>query len=475
MKASVGFPQRRTRMTPLQERSTNVVTKHQTWSEIDKRNSKQSRRNHCPGYYEKRLTSPRMNQLARNVYAVDFFFMIVFFGISSIYILIIFEGNGKKLGMSQMGLGESGFVGKTAKSIGAIHPKQYFEESFQDAPQFLPLNEHEVTFSLAIALSEKELNMLSHHCKRWGIAAPISIAVWTNLSPEEVMETIQSFKYNQCEADQLTIATLSTNDEPSSALPSYPSYQLRNLAIQGIQTTHVISLDIQMWTSSDLYETLNTPSIVQQLAENPRLAIVLPAFEMDVTKCSSHQDCIRKVPLSFESLVIKLSQKEATIMDPLDFSRQGSTIYRSWVKQGYGNLFDIGCVSSSYYEPVLAVRYCESLPPFQEVLQVKKEKDGIIGKDDLKSTWLLHMLRLGYSLKQLGGAFVIDVPSEDDQPTRNIDSTRNGDDESFGSSLRKATRDYTRADFIEWLNHSIPDNRSVQKCDDFDLHEDKSA
>jgi len=418
-----------------------------------------------------------------------FFSILVLFGIAGMYIHI-FDSHSESPSVLRM-LSVNSVINKNMDNyengVEVVHPKKHFEESFQDAPKCRPLGEHEVTFSLAIALPENQISMLSHHCKQWGVAAPISIAVWTDLSPEEVMKKILSFKYNECRAEQMTIATLSTYHEHPTTYIEYPLYKLRNLAIQGIQTTHVISLDIYIWASVDLYETLNTPSIVQELSKNSHLAIVLPAFEVKNKKCSSHKKCIKHIPATFESLVMKLSEKSVDLMDPLDFSRQGSTQYRSWIKQTYGQLVDINCVSSNYYEPFLAVRYCEDLPPFQEVLKAeengmgKLDKDG--AKDDLTSAWILHLLRLGYSLKQVGGIFVINKPSDDDQSPMNKDTTQIGkgantnvlSSKTGGSHLRKTNRSRSRAEFIRWLHQNIPDYRVVQKCDDFEASEDPLA
>ena len=291
------------------------------------------------------------------------------------------------------------------------------------------------------------------------------------------MKKIQSFKYNECREEQMTIATLSSNHEFSESSVNYPLHRLRNLAIQGVQTTHVVPLDIRMWPSVELYETLNTPSVVRELSKNPHLAIVLPSFEVDMKKCSSHKKCIKHIPPTFESLVMKLSDKSVDVMDPLDNSRQGSTLYRSWVKQSNGELVDIDCVSSNYYEPFLAVRYCESLPPFQEVFRVEADDtdEGLeVGtKDDLTSTWTLHLLRIGYSLKQIGGAFLVNIPREKKANTGPDTSGDAVGSKSRVSHLRKTNHQvHRRADFVQWLGRTIPDRRVVQKCDDFEASED---
>jgi hypothetical protein len=405
---------------------------------------------------------------------VDIFVVAFLFGIASLYMFTLEEDIVGSNQADASSLIHTSFMNGTGKDndndndndngMGAsiiATTKKNFENSIEDAPSCRPLDEHEVTFSLAIALSsENDLSMISHHCKRWGISAPISIAVWTSLSPAGVMEKIRSFKYNACQPEQMTIATLSPFDEQKLATDNNPPInQLRNLAMQGIQTSHVISLDVGMWESVDLYETLNTPLVIRSLSQDPKLAIVIPAFEVNIESYSSRKECMRNIPSSFDGLIIQLGEKRVSPKDPLHFSRHGSTQYRSWVKQAYGELIDIDCVSSDGYEPFIAVRYCEGLPPFQEVF----------GASDMISAWITHVLRLGYSLKQVGGAFVVDLPI----------SNGNGKEDSsekIDTYLRKTNEKDIRSDVFQWLDTNIPDHRRVQNCDDFEeVSEDETA
>jgi hypothetical protein len=458
--------------------------------------------------------------MARSVNVVDFLAVLMLFSMATTYMLLFDGGesleisDGLSMSMPTRKLSTSDIVARAspqydgdndnnANGMDTIPVKENYEQFHENAPVCRPLEDHEVTFGLAIALSEKDISMVSHHCKRWGISAPISIAVWTRLSPEEVMTKLQSFPYNECQPQQMAIATLSPASHghyPGAAAAStstsdkntYPLNQMRNLAIMGIQTTHAVYLDVEMWTSVDLYDTLHTPSVVNELAKNPKLAIVLPSFEVDTEHCSSRKKCLRNVPTSFESLVVQLSEKSVGIMDPRDIALQGSTLYRSWVKQEQGELVDIDCVSSEYYEPFLAVRYCEGLPPFQEVLRhdendddnnnndVMTEDEKEDAKHDLMSTWIIHLLRLGFNLKQVGGGFVVNLPAsiepkrdDDADATTNNNNTEKNNAGSKAAvrhlrKTKKRKRKFTRHEFLEWLDQTVPDQRSVQRCDYFE-------
>jgi len=73
----------------------------------------------------------------------------------------------------------------------------------------------------------------------------------------------------------MTIVTLSPIDLLSRD-DNVSINQLQNLAVQGIQATHAIALDIHMWESVDIYETLNTPIVLRELSKDNQLAIVIP-------------------------------------------------------------------------------------------------------------------------------------------------------------------------------------------------------
>jgi hypothetical protein len=498
----------KTMMTPLRERNSNGVVPTQR-RYADKRGSKppsqslpRNNGTSVSGLNPRdRSTSFRISKMARSIKVIDLLTVLVLFSMATTYMLHFDGGrsleisNGLEMSMSmptrklstsdisdRISPRYDGDNVNTANELDIIPVKENYEQFHETAPACRPLEDHEVTFGLAIALSENEISMVSHHCKQWGISAPISIAVWTHLSPEEVMTKMRSFQYNECQPQQMTIATLSPASQGHSreaADNTYPLNQLRNLAITGIQTTHVVYLGIEMWASIDLYDTLHTPSVVKELAKNPKLAIVLPSFEVDTQKCPSHSKCFRNIPTTFESLVVQLSERSVGIMSPRDIDLHGSTLYRSWIKQEQGELIGIDCVSSEYYEPFLAVRYCEGLPPFQEVLRhdgnnsnnndaamTEDEKED--AKHDLMSTWIIHLLRLGYNLKQVGGGFVVNLPPASIELKRDDDAASNININTV-HHLRKTKqreRKFTRHEFLEWLDETVPDQRSVQRCDD---------
>lgn len=343
-----------------------------------------------------------------------------------------------------------------------------FETSLQsqapDIPACQVVEPDEVTFTLALHLSDNRLWMLQHHCELWGVSAPISIALWTNIDEDEIMEKL---KLMGCNPEYIHLQTLSPEDH---SVAEYPINQLRNMALRGaVTTSHVLLLDVDFWESADLFDTLNSPFVRKALAGDPKLALVVPAFETQDLNCGTSSKCRSQqlywMPRDFEDLVISLGSNKALPYDPTNFSRQGSTNYRRWMKQDTGELEEISCVSSNQYQPYMVVRLCDGLPPFQQ---------RFIGHGRNNMAWMLHIRRLGYRLQQVGGCFVTHFPHMSSQAQ--LEWEKQPDTESSGINLLKYLRGRTDTTFLEfkkWLETNVEDASRVTVCEDF--NDDESS
>jgi hypothetical protein len=291
-----------------------------------------------------------------------------------------------------------------ALDITALEVPKEFEFSLPGAPVCEELKQEEVAYTLALHMSDTRLWMMQQHCALWGESAPISIAIWTSIGEEEILETLRSVG---CRVDYITIGIIPSD---SMSLVDYPINTLRNLALSGVATSHALVLDVDMFPSIDLFDTLNLPSVREALSNDPKLAVVVPAFQTEDLNCGSSSACLHRhlywLPRDFEDLVIGLSTSKILPYDPTHFSRQGSTNYRGWMKQAHGELVDIPCVSSNQYQPYLVVRLCNHLPPFQP---------RFVGYGGNNMAWTMQLRRVGYRLQQVGGSFVAHFPHPDSQ------------------------------------------------------------
>lgn len=89
------------------------------------------------------------------------------------------------------------------------------------------------------------------------------------------------------------------------------------------------------------------------------------------------------------------------IFDPTNRGGHGSTLYKQWIRQETASLMEIPCLKSHRYEPFVVVRLCSDLPPFPA---------PFTGYGKNKLAWMMHVIRNGYTLSQVGGAFVVHYP-----------------------------------------------------------------
>ena len=333
-----------------------------------------------------------------------------------------------------------------------------FQFALPNTPACDAVHPQEVAYTLALQLSDTRLWMMRQHCALWGETAPISIAIWTSMDTSEVQENLKTLG---CKLEYITLNTLSSEKQ---TLADYPINQLRNLALSGVATSHALVLDVDMLPSIDLFDTLNIPGVRDALSKDPKLAVVIPAFQTQDLKCGTTTKCRSRhlywMPKDFEDLVIGLSSSKILPYDPTHFSRQGSTNYRKWMQQTHGELADIPCVSSNQYQPYVVVRLCHHLPPFQ---------DRFVGYGGNNMAWTMHLRRVGYRLQQLGGSFITHFPHQSSMAKMEVE---NGQDMNEHAAVD--LNDHVRArteralkEFSQWLHLNVDEASRVDKCDDF--------
>lgn len=251
----------------------------------------------------------------------------------------------------------------------------HFQQEQHMAPSCsTPIHSSNITFTLVTQVSEDRLWMLTQHCHRW--AGPISAAVFTDYSADKIQQiiTTENGAYGRCQQGQVTVATLVKAGIPDG---EYPVNALRNLALRGVQTTHLFYADVDFWSSEDLYDTLQSTQVTERLSTDPKLALVIPAFQMN-RHCDDHgvtRDAsilcrlsnMDSMPQTKQNIIDMVHASNVSAFDPTNKGGHGSTRYAEWYLQHQGEIYDIPCISSNRYEPYVAVRYCQFLPPFQEV------------------------------------------------------------------------------------------------------------
>ena len=352
-------------------------------------------------------------------------------------------------------------------------PKPEFQLKLADAPPCTELQPADISYTLVTQLSTDRLWMMGQHCHRWGLDGPISVVVYTDETPQSIADQMVA---QGCRRDQLTVQTLSTK---RYAPTEYPVNTMRNMALAAVKTSHVMYADVDFWEAERLREVLEMDSVREEFAKDHKLAAVVPAFQI-MRQCKEYRDCreenLAKMPNTAEEMMDLVKNAQAGAFDPTNRGGHGSTSYGAWYLQKEGEMYDIPCFKSKRYEPYLAFRYCEDLPPFQE-------KFTGYGKNKL--TWVMQMRRMGWDFVQLGQIFLVHYPHLDstsrlewDQGPDKIQDPVKLKDGSVRRREPKEVQDvdwsqYQRGqvdqlyvDFRHWLENDLPDNARVQACKD---------
>jgi hypothetical protein len=356
-----------------------------------------------------------------------------------------------------------------------------FEIHSSSAPLCTPLSDvQDISYTLVTQLSQDRLWMMEHHCERY--PRLMSIAVWTNNTLLEITNELLAMK---CDLDLVQVQIL---DARHMAYNDYPVNQLRNLALMNIKTTHIVYIDVDFWTSDGMYDILIGPNATNALLENRKQALVIPAFQL-FRQCAEWKDCREEnlpyMPYSIDELLDMFRNKRGHKFDPFNAGGHGSTLYKDWLLQEDGTLVKIPCLKSNRYEPFLVIRYCRDLPPFQEAFS---------GYGKNKMTWMMQLIRSGYILSQVGGAFVVHYPHLDSESRQHWNKApdqlkvfKENDKEHLSPQVRKPNETDRYLDFTSykrgqvdqlfvkyrrWLQEQVPDESKISLCED---HQDDDS
>ena len=318
----------------------------------------------------------------------------------------------------------------------------------------------DITYTLVTQLDFDRLWTMRHNCPRWGLKKPLSIAVFTTRTKKDIMKRLVGMG---CAASQFEhegdpfggLAVLSPNFYDDD---EYPVNKLRNMALSRVKTSHVMYVDADFFVSIGLWKGLMSMTIRSAFANDPKLAVVIPAFQMK-RQCKGFVDCrndnLDVIPVHTKKIMECLEAEGCSMFDPKNAGGHGSTDYEQWLTQKKKTLVSIKCIKSYRYEPYLAFRLCDELPPFQEIFT---------GYGKNKLAWFMQLRREGYIVKQLGGEFVIHYPHLSSKARKSWDKTPKEMKEGASAkdlkgkvdfaSYRRGQVDKTFVDFREWLRET---------------------
>mmetsp|Transcript_101485 Transcript_101485/g.152028 ORF Transcript_101485/g.152028 Transcript_101485/m.152028 type:complete len:466 (+) Transcript_101485:94-1491(+) len=345
--------------------------------------------------------------------------------------------------------------------------KTFFHKHSEGAPVCSAMDPKNITYTLVTQMSIDRFWLANRHCRRW--KGPISMAVVTGRqSSEDLMRRLQE---KGCDTSLITIEAV------QNIHSEYAVNTLRNMAIRNVKTSHFVYVDIDFWVSANLHDVLYMESVRDALAEDPKLALVLPAFALAKDYRCEDKDCTDQVkemmPMHPEQLYALQNETVETaehkfvpqvtafdeLVNPLGHN---TTLYADWYDQTLGSLHPIPCFQSGKYEPYLVVRYCRDMPPFQE---------DFTGYGKNKVEWIWHLRRVGYIFKQVGQVFVIHYPHKTSRAKRAWDKQSKkyklfGNVSSDLATYKRAQMDEIYVRFRNWLSRMKTPVRTP-RCEDW--------
>ena len=227
-----------------------------------------------------------------------------------------------------------------------------------------------------------------------------------------------------------------------------------------------VYLDVDFWPGNETYEILMDENARSWLSTDKFLALVIPAFQIN-RQCREYKDCksenMEKMPHQFQDVeaLRKGDHQEIFMFDPTNYGGHGSTLYDNWFEMGSGDLLDLPCYKNNRYEPYVAVRYCDDLPPYQEQFS---------GYGKNKVSQAMHMRRSGYVYSLVGQAWLVHYPHLDSKSR----VAWNGYDnvENFRDTKRGHV-DKLFVEFKRWLENELPDLAKIHQCENFQNDDSK--
>lgn len=350
--------------------------------------------------------------------------------------------------------GDSSYTPRTVHNIG-LYP---------DTSSCSKYDGQSTNTSLVLSATLNRAWIIQEHCRRWKgpIIAVIAVSPPTATNTTTGGSEVDELTSNRIEAavaswvggcPQLDLSFYEL--DPVETQPGmYPVNKLRNIALDFVQTSHSLLIDIDFIPSYRLDETIRSAiherrqqrsmfnsSAAETLAPEEEEAIVVPAFERFLDnknplgeQCKTAAACQEAlleenstfIPKTFEELHDCVDRKDCRVFQDMRwFPSHSSTPYEQWFKgNGYElagterKMISVKCLKHRDWEPYLVVRWCggsslssasyssslgsRPLPPYYD--------ERFHGYGSNKIQWVYHLEEMGYHFPVLPGGFLVHNP-----------------------------------------------------------------
>jgi glycosyltransferase-like protein LARGE len=212
---------------------------------------------------------------------------------------------------------------------------------------------------------------LKELCRIW--AGPISVAIY--VAPDMLVNASAQVASSACGPKMRTFYYVGNDPD------RYPFNALRNKARQGISTSHLFNIDIDLWPSHATYGTV-LRLLREPWALSRKTALVVPILATNIPYTS-------RIPLTVEAIGPCVINRHCFSFDGLPSiipDHQLTTNYPEWFKRSTApalaeqSVYKIPCFDTASYEPYVVVPNLETTPLFDERFVGEREPEQLGGR-----------------------------------------------------------------------------------------------
>eukprot|EP00980_Cylindrotheca_fusiformis_P002949 scaffold683_cov124-Cylindrotheca_fusiformis.AAC.18 len=276
------------------------------------------------------------------------------------------------------------------------------------------LEPYDVETTLVIQTSISRLWILNETCSRWKDPIVVVVFVPFDIDPPELSFSCPHVK-----------AILYMASRAESEVQAYPVNRLRNVGLESVATSHVLTLDIDFVPSHNLHEVIRATIQNQLEMHEDSRALVVPAFDrLTPEPCTTEAACESFLknskdflPHSFSDLQSCVKAKECEpFQSSVSWESHSSTRSEEWIQRNWYTgeepklLRAVDCFHSARYEPYVVLRWCSTSSETNASPRAPYYDERFHGYGKNKIELISHLRKSGYRFSILPEGFVVHNP-----------------------------------------------------------------
>eukprot|EP00977_Amphora_coffeiformis_P011396 scaffold2760_cov167-Amphora_coffeaeformis.AAC.10 len=322
-----------------------------------------------------------------------------------------------------------------------------------------------VQTTLVTLLDVERLWMAKHICARW--KDPIVMIMYF-ADENEYSNAAESFGQEmKMECSHVNLLFFVDDSSPGKKKAPYPINLLRNLALEEVQTSHVLLTDGDFLPSRELSTEIAKALELRKgarrrlnITEEHRDALVVPSFQIEFQEESQqHQflenpnEMAQHIPSTFERLQRCVNTTVCSVFQEREKpERHSSTRARRWLQKDWyeelsssseesiRNIKPLTCTASPQYVPYMVLPWCPNRQSAQRSEPISPLYDErFVGHGNSKIQYVEHIRHLMYDFMVIPKGFLVHAPHgpSTNRPCTSLQSGNNDLLESFKEEVHQ--------------------------------------